>query len=316
MPYPPPQAIVQAARRGSGKLHRYAEQKDLEHLRALLADYAGVPDRHIVAGPGSDMLLREILHSFSGGRKVVMPSPNFLPTVHAARRFAARQVSIRLSAPEFHLTPEILLEELEDPALVIIDNPNNPTGKALLERRTVEAVLANSGTLLVIDEAYFEFSGVSFAILVRNHPNLAITRTLDKAFSLAGARIGYLIAGQLFLEGLSSFQSSLPRASLQAAVEALSSPSYMRKNAGLIIEERERLLRETAALGAEVYASAANFLLVHTRRPEIAAQLEERGVLVADISSQLAPGHIRVSVGTSSENDAFIAAYEDIVKNS
>jgi histidinol-phosphate aminotransferase len=316
MPYPPPQAIIRAARRGLKKLHRYAEPEDLEHLRALLAGYAGVPDLHIVAGPGSDMLLREIVHSFSGGRKVVMLSPNFLPTVHTAGRFAARQVGIRLSAPEFRLTPEILLEELQDPALVIIDNPNNPTGKALLQRRTVEAVLANSGTLLVIDEAYFEFSGVSFAILVRDHPNLAITRTLDKAFSLAGARIGYLVAGRFFLEGLSSFQNSLPRASLQAAVEALSSPSYMRENVGLIIAERERLQRETAALGAEVYASAANFLLVHTRRPEIAAQLGERGVLVADISNQLAPGHIRVSVGTSAENDAFIAAYEDIVRNS
>ncbi|GAG99716.1 unnamed protein product, partial [marine sediment metagenome] len=75
-----------------------------------------------------------------------------------------------------------------------------PTGKILLEQQTVEGVLDNKNTFLVIDEAYFEFSGVTFAELVSDHPNLAITRTMDKAFSLAGARIGYLLAGSYFLD--------------------------------------------------------------------------------------------------------------------
>ncbi len=316
MPFLPPENIIRAAQKGLLNLNRYAEQKDLEHLRGLLADYVGVPEQHIVLGPGSDLLLREIVHSFSSGRKVVMVSPTFLPTVQAAKQFAAKFVSIRLSPPEFNLTPDILLDELDVPALVIIDNPNNPTGRILLERQTVEAVLENRDNILIIDEAYFEFSGVNFADLVRDHPNLAITRTMDKAFSLAGARIGYLVAGKLVLGVFTSFYGFLPQSSLHAAVEALSCSEYMRKNVRLITEEKERLKTNIEALGTKVYSSDTNFLLVKTEIPEIAVQLKDLGVLVSDLAGQLAPGYIRVSVGIRSENNAFINVYKNILETS
>ncbi len=314
MPFPPPENIVRAAQNGLLNLNRYAEQKDLKYLRGLLAHYSGVPEENIVLGPGSDLLLREIVHSFSGGRKVVMVSPSFLPTVQAAKQFATKLISIRLSPPGFGLKPKLLLDEVKAPALVIIDNPNNPTGKILLERQTVEAVLDNKDTLLVIDEAYFEFSGMTFADLVSGHPNLAITRTMDKAFSLAGARIGYLIAGKYFLDIFSSFYTFLPRSSLHAATEALSSTEYMRRNVRLITDERERLQKKIKDLGTSVYSSSTNFLLIKTEIPEISVKLKNIGVLVSDISSQLAPGSIRVSVGIREENDAFINGYRKILE--
>ncbi len=314
MPYLPPENVVRAAQKGLLNLNRYAEQKDLEYLRGLLADYSGVPEEHIVLGPGSDLLLREIVHSFSGGRKIVMVSPSFLPTVQAAKQFATKLISIRLSPPEFVLKPELLLDEVKAPALVIIDNPNNPTGKILLERQTVEAVLDNKNTFLVIDEAYFEFSGVTFTDLVSDHPNLAITRTMDKAFSLAGARIGYLVAGKDFLDVFSSFYAFLPQSSLHAAIEALSSTGYMRKNVKLIMDERKRLQEKIEDLGTSVYSSSTNFLLIKTEIPDISARLKNIGVLVSDISSQLAPGSIRVSVGIREENDAFINVFRRILK--
>lgn len=141
MPFLPPAAVPRAAREGLLKLNRYTRRKDLENLKERISRYAGIPEAHIIPGPGSDFLLREIIHGFSGGRKVVMVSPSFMPTVEKARQFSTKFVGLRLSPPNFSLNSDMLLDELTEPALVIIDNPNNPTGKLLLDRQTVEAVL-------------------------------------------------------------------------------------------------------------------------------------------------------------------------------
>jgi len=323
-PHSPPQNVIEAAREGLSTLNRYADPEDLERLRGLLADYSGVSKHHVVLSPGSDLLLREIIHVFSKERKIVMVSPSFFPTVQAAKRFATRRLSIRLSPPTFDLDLAPLIDELGEPSLVIIDNPNNPTGRMLLDRQAVEEIvrIANSRehseTLLVIDEAYYEFSGVTFADMVKDHPHLAIVRTMDKAFSLAGARVGYGIAGEAFLDTLSSFYAFLPRPSLYAAMEALQDLDYMRKNVRRIIEERERLRQalddadKRHPLEAHVYPSSTNFLLVRTRFPDIARRLREVGIFVSDVSDQLPPGFIRVSVGAREENDAFIAQYAKI----
>jgi len=312
VPYLPPQEVIEAARRSLAKLNRYADPEDLGRLRALLAGYSGVLEEHVVLGPGSDILLREVVHAFSQGRKIIVVSPSFFPTVQAAKQFATKLVSIRLSPPQFDLDINLLMDQLKEPCLVIVDNPNNPTGKILLERQAVEAMIENTGVLLVVDEAYYEFSGVTFADMVHDHPNLAVTRTMDKAFSLAGARIGYIIAGEAFGDAFSSFYAFLPQPSLYAAIEALNHPHYVRTNVQRVVEERERVWRTLNELAARVWQSSTNFLLVKTEIPEIAERLSDIGVLVQDLSNQLPSGFVRVSIGTGEENDAFIAGYVKI----
>jgi len=309
VPYSPPQDVIEAARKGLSELNRYADPEDLSQLRGLLADYSRVPKRHVVLSPGSDLLLREILYTFSKGRQVVMVSPSFFPTIQAAKQFASKQLSIRLSPPAFGLPVELLANALDEPSLAIIDNPNNPTGSTLLDRQAVEAIVEHQETLLVIDEAYFEFSGTTFAGMVEDQPRLAITRTMDKAFGLAGARIGYAIAGEAFLDGLASFYALLPRPSLYAAMEALKHPSYMRENVRQIVEERERLRQALDGLGVHVYPSSTNFLLVEMEMPDAAERLKDADVLVSDVSNQMPPGFVRISIGTRKENDAFLARY-------
>jgi histidinol-phosphate aminotransferase len=308
MPYPPSPGVIEAARRGLEMLNRYADPAELEALRGRLADYCGVPRDCIILAPGSDLLLREVIHTFSAGRRVITPSPSFLPTVQAARRFAAESLGIRLSPPAFDLDIRLLMEVLEGPCLVILDNPNNPTGRMLLDPPAVEALLQREDVLLVVDEAYYEFSGVTFASRVTDHPRLAIVRTMDKAFSLAGARIGYGIAGEAFVDALSSFYAFLPRPTLAAAMEALKQPEQMRENVRRVVEERQRLRQALDELDLGVYPSSTNFLLVRTGVPDTVARLGDRGVLVADVSDQLPPGFLRVSVGTPAENDAFVDA--------
>ena len=308
MPYPPAQGVIEAARKGLSKLHRYADPEDLESLCGLLADYSGVSRRHVVLSPGSDLLLREVIHAFSKGRRVVMVSPSFFPTVQAAKQFATEQLSIRLSPPTFDLKLELLLKALKGPCLVIVDNPNNPTGRMLLDRRAVEAIAGHRETLLVLDEAYYEFSGMTFADMVADHPRLAIIRTMDKAFSLAGARVGYAIVGEAFLDAVSSFYAFLPQPSLYAAMEALRQPDYMRENVHRVIEERERLWQMLDELGVRVHPSRTNFLLARAETPDLVIWLRDAGVLVSDVSNQLPSGFFRVSIGTPEENDAFVGA--------
>jgi histidinol-phosphate aminotransferase len=312
MPYPPSADVLAAARKGLSELHRYTNAEELDRLREQLAEYSKVPKRHIVLSPGSDLLLREIIHTYSKGRQVVMVSPSFFPTVRAAKQFATKRLAIRLSPPTFDLDPDLLMKALEKRSLVIIDNPNNPTGSMLLDRQAVEATVGHREVLLVIDEAYYEFSGVTFANMVADCPHLVVIRTMDKAFSLAGARIGYAIAGEAFLDTFSTFYALLPRPSLYAAREALRNPVYMRKNVRQIIEERDRLRETLDELGARVYPSSTNFLLVRTRAPDVARRLGDVGVLISDVSNQLPPGFIRVSIGAREENDAFLAAFMEI----
>ena len=309
LPYLPPKEVIAAAKKGLLELNRYANPADLELLREHLADYSGVPKENIILGPGSDLLLREIVQIFSRNRKVVMVSPSFLPTVRSAKQFANELVRIRLSPPDFNLIHELLINELKEPSLLVIDNPNNPTGKILLDRKTVESIVKYKNVLFVIDEAYYEFCGMTFADMVQEYPNLAITRSMDKAFSLAGARIGYLIAGNIYLKEFSSFYSYLPQSSLYAAKEALKNLGYMRKNIEKNIEERERVYKKLHELKVKVYRTSTNFLLINTGIPDIAGMFRDIGVLISDLSNQISPGFVRVSIGNPVENDLFIKKY-------
>ena len=319
MPYPPPEQLLEAAKLALPTLNRYAEDTDAKQLQEQLAEYADLPAQHIVLSPGSDLLLREIVHEFSKGRKVVTISPSFFPTVQIAHRFALQHISLRLSPPDFKLNPELLIKALTAPSLVIIDNPNNPTGQLLLDADLVSSIIQDEERLLIVDEAYYEFSGVTFANWVPDHPNLCVVRTMDKAFSLAGARVGYAIAGETFLKALSSFYAFMPRISLCVARAALRNRDYVHTNVHRILEERAHVrhaLNETHqkySIGTRIYPSKTNSLLVRTDYPDMAKRLRDGGVLVADVSNQLPSGFIRVSIGNRKENDAFLTIYTEIL---
>jgi histidinol-phosphate aminotransferase len=308
IPHPPPQRVVEAARQALTRLNRYTDLRDLQRLRKRLARYAEVPECHVILSPGSDLLLRELIHTFSPGRKVITVSPSFFPTTQAVRQFAPRRLTFQLRPPAFDLNLEFLVAALDEASLLIVDNPNNPTGRMLLDRQAVETMLGHRETLLVIDEAYYEFSNVTFADMVTDFPRLAVVRTMDKAFSLAGARVAYAIVGEVFLDALSAFHAYLPQPSLYAALEALRDVEYVHENVHQLVEEKERLRHALEALDVDVYPSSANFLLVRTQVPDVARRLRDAGVLVADVSEQLPAGFIRISVGTRTENDAFLTA--------
>ena len=303
-PYLPDEKIHQAAMKGLDYINRYPELSDINELKKLLSKYnADFHSEQIILSHGSDLLLREIINIFSKNRKIMMLSPSFFSVSQYALKQAGKLTKFQLSPPHFALDTDFLLNELNEPTLLLIDNPNNPTGKIVLNYDLVEKILQNKKTLVLVDEAYFEFSGQTFAGLLKKHPNLAITRTMDKAFSLAGLRLGYLLAGDYFKNYFTDYSQLLSNPTVFAAIESLKNIELMKQVVAKIVDERERVSIKLKELGFEVFPSETNFLLIKSKIPELALKLKNKGILIYDLSSIYFNDFYRITIGNSNEND-------------
>jgi len=286
-PYLPDDAIYKASITGLEKLNRYSELKYINELKNLL--------------------LREIINIFSNDRKIIMVSPSFFPIAQYARKQALKLIKIQISPPDFNLNSNLLLTYLDEPSLLIFDNPNNPTGKILLENDLVEKILQNKNTLLLIDEAYYEFSGQTFVGLIKEYPNLAITRTMDKAFSLAGLRLGYLLMGDYFKQHFSDFPAYLSTPTLFAAIEALKNPEYMTANVDKILREKAKMEKTLSKIGVSFFTGETNFILVKTKIPDFAIKLKEADIFIKDLSDEWLDDYFRISIGLPEENGILLS---------
>lgn len=310
-PFLPPKNVIEAAKKGLKNINRYSELEYLNELKQLLADYNDISPQRITLSPGSDLLLRNIINTFSKNRKIITINPSFFSIFHQALKFANKLIKIQLVPQNFALKPELILYELDDPTLIILDNPNNPTGAILLDENLIENILQSPNVLLLIDEAYFEFSKQTFAGLIERYPNLAILRTMDKAFSLAGLRLGYLLAGDAFKNNFLDFPKFLPTPTLFAGIEALKNPKYVFENVEKIIAERERVKEGLRKLNIEVFPSKGNFLLIKSNVPDFEQKIIEKGILIKSLSEEWLSDFYRVSIGLPKENDTFLLAMKN-----
>ena len=318
IPYPPPKRVIEAAKKGLINSNRYLKTSELNELRRMLSIYSKVEEKSIFVGSGAEVLIAQALHLFSWKGKVVIVDPMFFMITHVAEhleKLGKKILKIKLSEPYFSLPVEPLIEESKDASLVVIDNPNNPSGRILLDRDLVDEICESINGILLIDEGYYEFSHFTVADMVKNHLNLAITRTMSKAFGLAGLKIGYMIAGETVLDFFSHLDLPLrpSKPSVYAAIESLKDTRYIEKNVRLIEEERERVRKEANKIGVKVYPSCTNFLLIRTDVPYAARKLKEQGIKVFDPSNQLSHEFIRISIGLKEENDAFLSALRKII---
>jgi histidinol-phosphate aminotransferase len=197
------------------------------------------------------------------------------------------------------------------PRVLFIANPNNPTG-TLVPRADIRKILsASSQTAVVIDEAYAEFSGVSVVPWVNKYPQLFVTRTFSKTAGLAGLRLGAVTAQADSLAVLRRAMPPFPVnvAALVAAEAAVNDASSMRRYVSEVIQVRAWLAEELKKLGAVVYPSAGNFLLVNfgATGPAMCAWLERHGILVRARSREVGVGFVRVSIGTKNEMKRFLS---------
>lgn len=293
-------------------LNRYPDREFLK-LRAVMADFLGhgLTAEQIWAANGSNEVLQQIFLAFGGSSRTALNfAPSYSMYANLALISATRFVSIP-RAPDFSISQRDVETAINanNPSITLICNPNNPTG-TLTPLSVIEAAAECSTGLVVVDEAYAEFSGAPSALsLLGKYPNLIVSRTMSKAFSFAGVRVGYLAANEAVVDALRIVRlpyhlSALTQA---AALTAFQFAEEMLATVSDIRDERERLRGELVRLGLDPFESSANFLLVggFSDPANTFDELLARGVLIRNVGID---GTLRITVGTRSENDALLAA--------
>ncbi|MEA3422674.1 MAG: aminotransferase class I/II-fold pyridoxal phosphate-dependent enzyme [Bacillota bacterium] len=311
-PYKPSKKVMDAAIKGLENLNRYVDKKDVNMLKKTLGEYNDVSSERIVVGSGTNALFKEIIYDFSKNRNIMTFNPSFMSSIDVARYNARKIIKVQLTPPDFEIDWESLII---GPSLIVLDYPNNPTGKCLIKREDLIKLLKNKDCLILIDEAYYEFSKRTFIDLIDDYPNLAISRTLDKAYSLAGLRISYLIAGDVFLSRLRQYDSAITCSACYAAIAAIKDKEHAFDHVKKIIAERDRLSLELKKIGFEVYESRTNFLLVKTSIDQLALRLKKENILIGDLSRNWLSGYYRISIGNHEENNCLMNAIKNILSS-
>ena len=296
------------------KTNRYPDP-EARALRAAFARHAGARRENVLAGNGSDELIYYLITTFGG--PVLYPTPTFSMYGIIGRAVGVRTVGVPLDS-EFDLDAAGMLAAVrrEKPRLTFLSSPNNPTGNCFSADRMLRLVEASRG-IVVVDEAYQPYAGGGrgFVPLLRDYENLLVMRTLSKV-GLAALRVGFLLGGAEIIEEVNKVRLpfNLNSLSQAGAVEALRQGARLRAGVRSVTAERQRLARALESLeGVEPFPSEANFIMFRVRDPgKVHRGLLRRGVLVRDVSA-MAPGCLRVTVGTKRENDAFIKALKEAV---
>ncbi len=311
-PYPPPESVVDEIYALARKhaLNRYPESAT--ELVGELASYAGVEPSSIWIGDGSNEVLLQACLAYGGpGRTALVFEPTYRMH-HRQAAMAGMDVISSRRESDFSLDAFKAVEAIEGtrPDIVFVCTPNNPTGTTS-SLDDLRAIAEAAPGLVVIDEAYYEFSGQTFVGELERFPNVIVARTLSKAFRLAAVRLGYGIASPELLNELARVRMPYAQSSFTqvAGLVALRNRAELLHAVPKIVSERERLSdaldRED---GVEVFPSGANFVFFRwSRAGELLDVLASRGIVVRDF------GHLegcrdclRVTAGRPEENDEFL----------
>jgi histidinol-phosphate aminotransferase len=323
-PHPPsPELAAQlaaAVAEAAATLNRYPDRDALE-LREDLAAYLGhgLTAGQVWAANGSNEILQQLLMAFAGpGRSALGFEPSY--TMHRLISVATGTEWVNAwRESDFTVDPDHAVAAVREhqPDVVFLTSPNNPTGTAL-PLDVVRAILDAAPGMVVVDEAYAEFArdrSATALTLLPGHRRLVVTRTMSKAFALAGARVGYLAADADVVDCLQLVRLPYHLSTLTqlAARTALRHVSELLGTVDAIRRQRDRVVAELAALGLTVVPSDANFVLFGEFADQTVVwnRLLERGVLIRDVGI---PGWLRVTAGLESEIDAFLDALREVLK--
>ena len=312
-----------AVRRALAGLTReqVAMYPEYEATRRRLAHFFRVRPAELVLTNGTDDALRLVVDTFvEPHSRVLLVEPAFAMYRFYAELAGAKVEALRYdSAMQFPLQ-KVLRALRARPRVFFLANPNNPTG-TLLGRSELKQILeAARNTLVVVDEAYFEFSGVTVLPWIRRFPNLVVTRTFSKAAGLAGLRVGCLFANRTLVSVLRKANSpySVNTAALVAAEAATRNGRFVRQYAREVIRNRQELARALAALGIKCFPSEGNFVLVDfgARAPAALRRLRQRGILARDRQADFGRvGFVRITVGTRAQMRRLIRALRELWKS-
>lgn len=299
-------------------LNRYPDPL-ANDLRELIGKAWGYPKECVLLGNGGDELLFNLALAWGGASRTLLTTPPTFSVYEANAQLTETNVVAIPRREDFSLDEEAILERISagDIDYAIITNPNNPTGNSV-DTTFLKQLLEASDALIMIDEAYGEFGGESMIPYLDEYPNLVVLKTFSKAYSLAGVRLGYIMANPAIIQEFIKVRQPY---SVDAVSQAIGTTVYQNRallQPGIdnIIAERARLIEELGKLPcAEVFPSDANFILVRIPNAgQIWDKLYQRGILVRDFSK--APGLedcLRITVGTEQENERLIETLRDIL---
>jgi histidinol-phosphate aminotransferase len=320
-PYPPPPAWREAflEELAAVPFNRYPD-RSATALRTAIGELHGVGPEQVLAANGSNEVIQALCLAYGGaGRTVAVFEPTYALHSHIPR-ITGTGVAVGERRPDFTLDPAEVTRLVSEarPAITFLCSPNNPTGR-IDPPEVVGAALAAAPGLVVVDEAYGQFTPTSAMPLVSDHRPLIVTRTFSKTWSMAACRLGYMVAPAPIVAAAE--RAVLPY-HLDAATQiagrlALRFTAEMEARVAALVSERERLAGALAALPVDTWPSGANFLLFRPREidgPTVWKGLVERSVLVRDCSSWPGlDGCLRVTVGTPAEDDAFLSALKEVL---
>jgi histidinol-phosphate aminotransferase len=315
-PYPPSPCVLDAIRSvPAHALQRYPRPM-ADEFRAAAARVLGVPEDAILAGNGSDDILTIVTRTFlAPGDALAYPEPTYSLYPVLARLQDARVVTVPW-ADGWSLPVEALASLASKGARAIyLANPNAPSG-TVVPVAAVEELARKFDGVLLIDEAYVDFADQNCLDLALRLPNVVVSRTLSKAYSLAGIRFGYAVARPEVVAEMVKVKDSYncDAVSIAAAAAAIADQDYARGTWTMVRAERSRLVQGLADLGWNVLPSHANFVLATPpggRARQVLAALKARGVLVRYFDTPGLDDKLRITVGTREDTDALLAALTD-----
>ena len=318
-PFGPPQAWLDEFTRELRDIpfNRYPDRGATD-LRSDIAAFHRTDPARVFAANGSNEVIQTLLLAYAGpGRKVAVFEPTYQMHAQIARITGATVVA-GSRRDDFSLDAADAAAHVRahDPAVTFLCSPNNPTG--LIESPDVlDAVLDASTGLVVVDEAYAEFSTWSAIDRVSDVDRLVVTRTFSKTWSMAATRLGYLVGPSWLIDQLDKvvLPYHLDAAKQLAGRVALRHVHDMERRVSVLVEERGRVSAALSDLGVEVFPSGANFVLMRVAdrdARDVWQRLVDAGVLIRDCSGwSLLDGCLRVTIGLPAENDRFLAAMGD-----
>lgn len=282
---------------------------------------------NIVIGNGSDELIDYLIKAFSEkGRRIITTAPSFAMYKIYSIINGSIFVQIPLGQSNFSLNEDEILEEAkkEDSSIVFIAYPNAPTGNYFAEDKIIK-IIEESGCLVVVDEAYYEFGEKTFIPLISQYDNLVILRTFSKAYSLASLRVGYLLSNPEIINEIRKVKSpfNVNTFSQLAAQVVFENKEILKDGVKKIIEERKKLINRINELSPfKAHPSQTNFVLVEVGSKEnsdlVYNNLLKQGILVQTISDPAFSSSryfLRITVGNKEENDILIKGLEIVSKN-
>lgn len=319
-PFGPSPKVLSAIEGQLGNQLRLYPPPNADLLKQAIADYYGLKDSQIFLGNGSDEILA---HVFNGLLKKALPL--LFPDI----TYSFYPVFCQLYDIDFEEIPlkddlSIDLTDYEVPnGGIIFPNPNAPTGRLLAIGEIEYLLKANRNSVVVIDEAYIDFGGQSSIGLLTDNPNLIVTQTMSKSRSMAGMRIGFALGSANLIEGLERVKNSFnsyPLGHLQiaAGISAIEDSDHFKDTCQRVIHNRAKLTIDLEELGFSVVPSAGNFVLVRHFRAsalKIYGQLKNNGILVRHFNKQRLDNFLRITVGTTEQNDQLVAALATILRS-